>query len=150
MEIKSLKVIAKEVRTQLKQEFPNTKWSVRTEYYSMGQSLHVTLVTSNFEVFKTEAEIRETFRTQGWGRYDERDMVNLTNDITRGYSQVNEYYIDESPMYTDEAKKMFTRVREIFNKDNWDNSDIQTDYFDVHFYTMFNVGTYERPLEVTA
>ena len=147
---KPLKRIAKEVREQLKAEFPNTKWSVRTEYYSMGQHLHVTLVKSNFQVFRTEAEIREHFRTSGWGRYDERDMANLTNDINRGYSQVNEYYIDESPMYTNESKKMFTRVREIVNKDNWDHSDIQTDYFDVHFYTSFNVGTYERPLEVVA
>ena len=148
MDIKSLKQIAKEVRTQLKTEFPNCKFSVRTEYYSMGQSLHVTLVKSNFPVFKTETEMRETFRTEGWGKYDESDMVNLTNDVTRGYSQVNHYYIDDSPEYTDKAKQVFNRVKEIYNADNWDKSDIVTDYFDVNYYVHFNIGTFEKPLEI--
>lgn len=150
MYIKPLKEIAKEVRTQLKTEFPDCKFSVRTEYYSMGSSLHVKLVKANFRVFKTEEEIREHFRTEGWGKYDERDMINLTRDVERGYSQVNEYYIDRSPIYTDEAKKILKCVKEISNQDNWDHSDVVTDYYDVHYHFDFTVGEWDRPLEVVA
>lgn len=149
-EIKSLKEIAKDSRKQIKEEFPLYKFSIRTEYYSMGRSLHVCLVKAPFRVFKTEDEIRETFRTHGYGRYDERDVTNLVYDIQRGHTQVNDYYIDESPLYTDEAKLVLKRVKEIVNKDNWDHSDIQTDYFDVHFYLHMSIGTWERPLEVMA
>lgn len=149
-EIKSLKEIAKDSRKQVKAEFPLCKFSIRTEYYSMGQSLHVVLVKAPFRVFKTEDEIREHFRTNGWGRYDERDITNIVYDISRGHTQVNDHYIDESVIYTDEAKIILKRVREIVNKDNWDRSDIQTDYFDVHFYLHMSIGTWERPLEVVA
>jgi hypothetical protein len=146
---KPLKQIAKEVREQLKTEFPNCKFSVRTEYASMCQELKVKLVKANFRVFKTEAEIREHFRTEGWGQYDERDMINLTRDVERGYSQVNEYYIDRSPIYTDESKEVLKRVREISNTDNWDNSDPQTDYFDVNYYFFLTVGDWDKPVEIT-
>lgn len=149
-EIKPLKQIATEVRTQLKTEFPTLKFSVRTKYASMCQELLVKLVKVDFRVFKTEAEIREHFRTHGWGKYEERDMVNLTRDIERGYTQVNEYYIDESPIYTDEAKQVLKRVKQISQADNWDRSDIQTDYFDVHYWFFLTVGDWDRPLEISA
>lgn len=42
----STKDIAKWVRQTLKKTFPGIKFSVRTEYYSMGSSIHLTVVES--------------------------------------------------------------------------------------------------------
>jgi hypothetical protein len=149
MYIKPLKQIAKEVRTQLKQEFPGCKFSVRTEYYSMGQSLHVTLVKTPFEVFRTVDEIRAeaVHGEQPWQTNEREQLVHI---VQERYDQVNCGWLRESKLYNDTGKKLLLRVRDIAQKDNWDNSDIQTDYFDVHFYLHLNVGSWERPLEVVA
>ena len=45
-----LKEIAKLVRKQFKEEFPDCKFSVRTEYYSMGCALHVSLMKADRRV----------------------------------------------------------------------------------------------------
>ena len=36
------------------------------------------------------------------------------------------------------------------NTDNHDNSDIQTDYFDVGHYVELNIGTWEKPYEINS
>ena len=51
-EHKDIKIIAKEVRQELKKEFPKCVFSVQIERYSMGQSMTVSLMKSPFQVFK--------------------------------------------------------------------------------------------------
>ncbi len=45
------------------------------------------------------------------------------------------------------VKKSLLRIIEIVEKGNHDNSDPMTDYFDVGFYTYYNVGSYDKPFK---
>ena len=45
-EYRNIKDIAATIRETLKREFPQCKFSVQIERYSMGQSLHVALIVA--------------------------------------------------------------------------------------------------------
>lgn len=133
MNSKSLKDIAKEVRAQLKKEYPDHKFSVTTEYYSMGQSLHVRLMSAPVSPFADGSSER--------------------------YEQLNHFYLDNyadedrvhspSLLMTAEGVAMLKRVNEIANSDNWDNSDAMTDYFDVNYHFDLHIGKWDRPFVAT-
>ena len=42
------KEITKRIRDQIKKEFPKCKFSVTCEFYSMGSSVHISLMEANF------------------------------------------------------------------------------------------------------
>jgi len=44
---------------------------------------------------------------------------------------------------------MLMKAAEIINRENWDNSDPMTDYFDVGFYLTFSIGKWNKPFQVT-
>jgi hypothetical protein len=144
--IKPLKQIAREVREQLKTEFPCSKFSVRTEYYSMGQALNVELVNADFKVFRTPDEIRQD-AIHGEEQWQTNARDNLVINAQRGYTQLSgTSHVDDSKLFTEEAKKILNRVINIINADNWDHSDIMTDYFDVHYSVRFDIGDSGKPL----
>ena len=62
--------------------------------------------------------------------------------------QVNPYYFKEH--FSGEARDYLREVIEVMNTDNYDNSDRQTDYFDVGHYVDVNVGKWDKPYKVTA
>lgn len=65
------------------------------------------------------------------------------------YMNVNHYWIHDH--YTGEVKNFLTELYSAMKGDKWyDNSDIQTDYFDTAFYCDINVGNYNKPYELTA
>ena len=68
----------------------------------------------------------------------------LETDITeRGYINIGwEKY--EGQMGTDVAL-----MKKIINDGNWDNSDVQSDYFDVGWYTDLKVGSWNKTFEVS-
>ena len=129
MDHRNIKDIAKDVRGALKKEFPAYKFSVKIERYSMGQSLNVDIMESPIELL--------TEKGHGFSS-------------SENYLQVNQYHIDNSEMITEEAKAVIKRICEISNKENWDKSDIQTDYFDVNYYFHLNIGKWDQPLKVAA
>lgn len=56
---------------------------------------------------------------------------------------------DCSPeMYFDSSLDLFRAIRAALNIDNYDNSDIHTDYFDVGHYTHINIGRWNKPFVV--
>lgn len=59
---------------------------------------------------------------------------------------VNHYWIDS--YFSGEAAKVFKIIRACLNLDNYDNSDSQTDYFDVGHYISIDVGSYDKPFSV--
>ncbi len=133
-----IKGIAKEIRKQLKKEFPRCKFSVRIERYSGGQSLYVSLMSAPFEAFTS-------------------DMDANGNPRSGDYAQLNYYQLRQEPdeyicngnYITKEAWDTMVRVDEIQKGYNWDNSDLQTDYFDVNFYFNPSVGQWNKPFQVT-
>ena len=59
----SLKEIAKIVRNYVKEKYPTTKWSIRTHYASMCQSLSVDLLEFPERMFMTAEELKEIYYT---------------------------------------------------------------------------------------
>ena len=65
---------------------------------------------------------------------------------TGKYDQVNPYHYTSH--YDGKALAFLTEVLTEMNKGNHDNSDIQTDYFDVGWYVDVNIGKWNKPYEV--
>ena len=62
------------------------------------------------------------------------------------YAQVNTYYV--SDRYAGKAKEFLEKAVKILNEGNYDNSDAQTDYFDVGYYVRINIGKWDKPYVV--
>lgn len=56
---------------------------------------------------------------------------------------VNPYWYQEH--FSGSALKFLKELMPALNDGNHDNSDIQTDYFDVGWYVDVNIGTWDRP-----
>ena len=69
-----------------------------------------------------------------------------------GYCQVNTYHVVRNLMdrKQDALATHFDNILDALNLGNWDNSDIQTDYFDVGHYVDINVGRWDKPFVCTA
>ena len=65
---------------------------------------------------------------------------------TGKYAQVNPYHYTSH--YDGKALAFLTEVLTEMNKGNHDNSDIQTDYFDVGWYVDVNIGKWNKPYKV--
>ncbi len=62
------------------------------------------------------------------------------------YLDVNPYHYQNH--FSGTAKKFLNEVMAAMNAGNHDNSDIQTDYFDVGWYVDVNIGQWNKPYEV--
>ena len=60
--------------------------------------------------------------------------------------QVNPYWYQEH--FTGLALEFLKEVIPAMNDGNHDNSDIQTDYFDVGWYVDINIGRWNKPYEL--
>jgi hypothetical protein len=63
------------------------------------------------------------------------------------YIQLNEYYLENA--YKDEKiLAVLLAAKSALNIDNWDKSDIQTDYFNVGHYAHIHIGGFGKPFAV--
>lgn len=68
------------------------------------------------------------------------------NNVLEGNLDINVYHFHlrkknkESKSY-----KFIENIIEILNTDNYNNSDVQSDYFDVGHYISVKIGTYDKP-----
>lgn len=65
-----------------------------------------------------------------------------------GCLDVNVYWYKEH--FSGKAKQFLSEVLTVMNKGNHDNSDVQTDYFDVGWYVDVNIGNWNKPYTVEA
>lgn len=131
---RSIKEVAATVRTTLKKEFPNEKFSVTKESFSGGSALNVTLVQGIEPAF--------------------------VNDDSRGYAQLNDYVLRDSKDYAEYTERrgnvvmtqyafdLMKKVERVANAENWNNSDAMTDYFDVNYYMHLSIGSWDKPYAV--
>ena len=63
-----------------------------------------------------------------------------------GYTSVNVYWINEH--YTGRTLEFLKEVMAVLFEGNWNNSDIQTDYFDVGWWVDINVGRWDKPYKM--
>jgi hypothetical protein len=60
---------------------------------------------------------------------------------------VNPYHAKDE--FTGTCQKAILELIEEMNVGNYDNSDIQTDYFDVGWYIHLNIGRWDKPYKYT-
>ena len=138
----SLKEIAKIVRGILKKEFPLCKFSVRTEHYSMGQSLYLSLMSGPFDPFVNVFPIKH-LHPESWLRENQHN--NLNSCRNNGYSQLNQYYLDDDHTLTSTSREILKKAYNTIKNYNYNDSDGMIDYFDTNFYVHLDVGKWDKP-----
>lgn len=116
--------IAKLLKQELKKFDVKLKYSLSVKHHS---AIVCTISESSVN-FLNEYTPPKTYRT----------VVDAT------YMQVNEFYINE--FFKDGiAKEILITIKNCLNLNNFDKSDIQTDYFHVGHYTDINIGRWNKP-----
>lgn len=157
----TLKEIAKIVRGYVKKKYPTCKFSVRTSYGSMCQSLIVKLLEFPQQMFMTAEELKEIWYTPFSYVDSEGKTITTTvlNDIIQNlYNKFRANYIMSDDDFTqEEFLKCYTET--VFEKEqffygvpteyfksvvddvnafiasyNYDDSDSMIDYFSCNFY----------------
>ena len=114
--------IAKAVRKDIKDEFPELKVSVTTERYAGGRSLNVTVKESPVPLNNPAYDSDFV-----WGiRVGKINSWTPEDEIKRRY-------------YTERGKHVEDRLKEIVLDYNRDDSDSMVDYFDRDFYEHINI-----------
>ena len=137
---RSLKEVAKIVRTYVKEKYPTYKFSVRTSYASMCQELHVELKESPIEVYKlfeelTSDDFSEIGKRLFMWDYDIENRLNFLNASAEEKKKI----IEESEskyayILNDITKAVIEDVDNFVNSYNYEDCDGQIDYFHVDFY----------------
>lgn len=117
----STKDIAKAIREYVKQKWRNYKFSVTSEYYSMGSSIDVYLMEG-----------------------PENVLINPEGS----HESINQYYIDEDKKLTETGKAVFKDVIQFVDSYRYSDCDSMIDYFHVNFYVHYSIGKYDRPYKV--
>ncbi len=128
-----------EIRKNLKAAFPDWKFSLRMDRHT---SIHLAVVKAPYNVFEDFNPV-DRFR-------DPHDLDQEAYDrcVREGNAQVNHYWLDGSDTWQGKTKEAFKKMSAICNEGNHDNSDIQSDYFDVGWYFTMAVGKWNKPVEI--
>ena len=111
----------KQMRDKLKELFPakkGWKFSVTREHYS---KVNCSILTAPFD---------------------------LRLDTNKTYEDVNQYYVKERYNDNPATKEVLLNILKVLNTDNYDNSDVQTDYFEVGHYVSLSIGKWDKPFQV--
>jgi len=143
----SLKEIADIARGYVKDVYPTFKFSITTEYYSGGCSIHVSLMEAPEIIFQNERVIEAAQKPSVTHRYkSEEEAINqYLKNAESGHMQNWEFYYEQM---TDRAMETLKDVRSLIESYNYDDSDSQMDYFDVNFYSSYDIGKWDRPLKI--
>jgi hypothetical protein len=76
------------------------------------------------------------------------DWFNVAGDCKEkpDYIEVNRYYIADN--FSVEVAEALQKIVDAMRSENYDNSDVQRDYFDVGYYTSLKIGRWDKPFEV--
>jgi len=103
-----LKEIAKRIKAECKEKYPGANVSVRTEHYSMGCAINISINDPGFNPYNP--------------KYDPNDYsINGCSKRTEG-------------PFNQRALDMKDAISKIADQYNYDNSDGMIDYFDTNFY----------------
>ena len=124
--------IGKEIKKQLKLEFPNAKFSVRTKDESATPHIYINLLSWNSEVFS------EKYKCS-------KDFNNKKNIKTKG-PHINKIYC--SKYLSGEGIYLMSRTIEIANEYNAYNKDTLNNIIDYKFHLEVEIGKYDKPFKV--
>jgi len=133
--VKKLTEITKTIQAELKEKFPECKFSVTTKH---GLEIAVALMAAPASPF---ASLNTVNGYEHSGKYAQLNHYHIKQDWAGNWIS-NGYYL------TEQAVEMLNAVIEIGNRENWDNSDLMTDYFDVNYYFHLNIGKWDKPFIV--
>lgn len=145
------KEIARRVRTELKEEYPNCSFSVVYKSYSGGSSISINLMESNFKVIRDFKDISglALFKMEN-ARYTKEDIAE--RQLSKSH-QLNPYGFRDNfnpaewnngVFLTIEGYVLFQRVIEIIEQYHYDHSDAMTDYFNTNFYINLGIGKSDK------
>ena len=83
----------------------------------------------------------ETDKNKPYAKYMSQDQIDYIRNNKS--LDVNPYWFQEH--FSGKAKEFLTEVFAEMNKGNHNNSDIQSDYFDVGWYVDVNIGSWNKP-----
>jgi len=115
---------------------------------------------STKQVSEIRNDIKSLFKSsQGWRfsisrRHYSTVVINilsapieLRDDPEKWYDYVNCFYIENRSNKI--GANLLQLINDVANKNNWDKSDIQTDYFNVGFYFSLSIGSREKPFIIS-
>lgn len=146
--------ISKKIRQTLRSHFPDCKFSVRTKRGGHG-SIKIYLLEAPFDPFLEPEKIPDITEK----RY-ERDNIDVKERqkqvIENGYNQLSrtsltkEYNRDKwnnGVFLTEKAHELLKFAVKLAKAYNYDDSNIQFDYFDFNFTLSVNIGKYDTPFK---
>lgn len=163
---RSLKEVAKIVRTYVKEKYPTCKFSVRTSCASMCQELHVEIKEFPAQMYKTVDDLRKEGlrhhvkttsydgKTIEWDEYNEdisemerklrhNDLFTLGSwtdeELIEAYAAALEKSAYHYGIKTEYFKNVLDDVNAFVNSYNYEDCDGMIDYFHVDFY-FFGCG----------
>jgi len=150
--------IAKRIRQQLKDEFKSCKFSVTSKHFSMGSSIDVTLMKADRKIKLDFDKIPEKILSRYTDRqYSPYGVEELKTIQGRNYHQLSENAFYHYQKYDDhwnngafltyQGYMFLKRVCQIVETYHYEDSDIQTDYYNTNFYFHLGLGKYDRPFE---
>ena len=72
------------------------------------------------------------------------DLINESKHMIHdGYFSINQYRPEFN--YIGDTLVKIKEIIAVLNLDNYNNSDVQSDYFDVGHYIQLNVGRWDKP-----
>jgi len=114
----------KEMRNKIKEMYPakqGWKFSITREHYSIVRC----------EILSAPIELRL--------------------DNSRTNESVNDFYIESRyDGKNNIATEILKNINNILNFNNFDNSDVMTDYFNVGHYVNISIGAWDKPFELKA
>lgn len=148
--IKPVKEIAREARMLLKYEYPKCKFSIVSDH----NHITISLLEAPFKAvnYETRREWDKVNDEEVYRKIPFSGRLNLYyGDFypNRNYEDTDfraPYNFDNEgeKMITKEAFDVLKRAVQVVSVYNWDRSDIQSDYFDVHFYLAVEIGRWDR------
>lgn len=76
----------------------------------------------------------------------QRGVIDFFKGAEPDYSTINKYHYNK--YYDGVALEFLTELMDVIEDGNYNNSDVQSDYFDVGFYTTVNIGRWDKPYVV--
>lgn len=124
----------KEKLAALKKIIP-TSWK-----WSLGVNHHSTL---RLNIYSAPVDL-----VAEWNRVEQKQSRSQYPPFqpAKDHIQVNECYLERQ---FDNTLPLMQKIKAAMNVGNHDNSDSQTDYFDVGWYVAINIGLWDRPFEVS-
>ena len=123
------------IAAQLKTFMPKDwKWSLSVEHHS---AIILTIASAPIDLIAENRRVFESTRPM--------NAFNGPRDST--HIDVNLHYLERE--FDGELLLLFQKMKEALNIDNWDRSDIQSDYFDVGHYSRLKIGRWDKPFNFT-